>query len=537
LSVAYVDYPALADIAVRKFSSSTGAAVPGATYDLYVELPGPPTPAPTPPSDAEIFANYRFEQRGVTDQTGHLTFTVRQGYVWCVHEVSAPPGYVLDPGLHCTGSVSTPHAAIELAEVPSLVTITVHKFTVDDPSAGVPHALYALFVKDPFPTGYEPAPAPSNLAVPAGHQLWAIGETNAQGQLAFTVPSGHSWCVQELRAPPGYGLDPALHCTGAGDREHAGRGADHCRGRILGLHRTEPRQLVPRRRAARERRVAAVDQSRTTRRQASAPLLTTLRDVARRNPLERLPQAVAEAVVAKIVEALDVDSIVKRIDVDDIVKRMDVNDIVDRVDVNALMDRVDVDALVARVDVDAIAERIDVDALAERLDVDRLVERTELGTILARSTTGILGEFLNLLRRQAVSLDDLADRVSRWRSRFGEPTSPSPALENPKDSRQGHYAGAISRLLAIVADSFFAWWLFLLAVAATQATASIVLRHAPNLFRHSWLTVGVAIPFFFIYFSWQWLRWANVGNGRCRPAGRHRVGWAPRRDSEPCDGL
>ncbi len=246
--------------------------------------------------------------------------------------------------------------------------------------------------------------------------------------------------------------------------------------------------------------------------------------MARRNPFDRLPQAVAEAVVARIVEALDIDALVKRVDVNDIVERVDVNRLMDRVDVDAVVRRADVDDIVARVNVDdivarvdvnAIADRLDVNAIADRLDIDKLLERTEISSIIARSTSGVLTEFLDLLRRQAVSLDDLIDRITRFRKRFlNSPLGPSSFAATAsaprgtamtmEENRQGHFAGAASRLLAIGIDAFAGWGIFLLMVGATQATISLFLSSPPDLFHHHWLTAAFAIPYFFFYFYFQW---------------------------------
>ncbi|MCX6513189.1 MAG: hypothetical protein NT160_09125 [Actinobacteria bacterium] len=119
--------------------------------------------------------------------------------------------------------------------------------------------------------------------------------------------------------------------------------------------------------------------------------------------VDRLAQAIAERLVALIVDSLDVDAIVKRIDVDDIVRR---------------------------IDVDAIVQRIDVDAIAQRIDVDAIVENTELSSIISRSTTGVLTEFLNLLRSQIIRIDDsfesLLAAVTGREHRPLQPDSPSP---------------------------------------------------------------------------------------------------------------
>lgn len=124
-------------------------------------------------------------------------------------------------------------------------------------------------------------------------------------------------------------------------------------------------------------------------------------------PSERLAQAIAERVVALVVDSLDVDGIVKRIDVNDIVERMDV------------------DALVKRIDVADIARRIDVNDIAQRIDVDQLVDNTELASIISRSTTGLFTEFLNLLRNQVIRIDDAVERVAVTITRRRRPASPA----------------------------------------------------------------------------------------------------------------
>ena len=49
--------------------------------------------------------------------------------------------------------------------------------------------------------------------MPAGSELFAIGTTDGAGRLSFQIPVGHAWCLEELAAPPGYVIDPGLHCT------------------------------------------------------------------------------------------------------------------------------------------------------------------------------------------------------------------------------------------------------------------------------------------------------------------------------------
>jgi hypothetical protein len=122
--------------------------------------------------------------------------------------------------------------------------------------------------------------------------------------------------------------------------------------------------------------------------------------------VEQLAQAVAERVVAIVMDAIDIDALLERIDVDAVVSR---------VDVDKLIDRVDVEKLIERVDVQKIIERVDVEAVIERVDIDALMEKTELGGIIARSTTGVASEVLDVIRAQGVGLDDF---FARWVNRI-----------------------------------------------------------------------------------------------------------------------
>lgn len=102
---------------------------------------------------------------------------------------------------------------------------------------------------------------------------------------------------------------------------------------------------------------------------------------------ERLAQAVAERVVALVVEALDV---------------------------NALLARIDLDELMSRVDLDAVVERIDVDALVSRIDLERLVARIDLASTMATTASDAADDALAAVRRTARRGDD---RIAGWTSR------------------------------------------------------------------------------------------------------------------------
>jgi predicted RNA-binding Zn ribbon-like protein len=121
---------------------------------------------------------------------------------------------------------------------------------------------------------------------------------------------------------------------------------------------------------------------------------------------EQLAQAVAERVVSIVMDAIDIDALIDRVDVDKLVSR---------VDVDAVVSRVDVEKLIERVDVEKIIDRVDIKAMIERVDIDALVEQTEIGTIIAHSTSGVASEILDVIRAQAVGLDDF---VARWVARI-----------------------------------------------------------------------------------------------------------------------
>jgi hypothetical protein len=131
--------------------------------------------------------------------------------------------------------------------------------------------------------------------------------------------------------------------------------------------------------------------------------------------MEQMTQQLAERIVALVIDAIDIDALLNRVDVEKIIDRVDVDKVVDRVDVDKVVERVDVDRIIERVDVQRIVDRVDVNAIVRNLDIDALVQQTELGAIIARSTTGILTEFLDVIRAQGVGLDDF---LFKWSNRL-----------------------------------------------------------------------------------------------------------------------
>ena len=105
-------------------------------------------------------------------------------------------------------------------------------------------------------------------------------------------------------------------------------------------------------------------------------------------PVDSMAQTVAKRATELVVDSLDIN---------DVLARIDVNKLLNQVDVNQLLDRVDVDRLLARVDVNA------------------LVDRTEIKTVLAKSSTTVFTEGIDLVRSQAVGLDDF---LARWVNRI-----------------------------------------------------------------------------------------------------------------------
>lgn len=195
-----------------------GQGVPGATYDLYVKDPIPISTPPDAPIDAVVEPGMSWYARGTTSQTGHLVFTIPTGHSWCVRELHTPSDFILDPALHCTEELhrgqSDPVHTVAVKEVPRDIVLSAYKFNASKPGIGVPNAVYALFVQGALPDGYEPVPVPAGITVPAAMTFFASATTSARGILRFTLPAGHSWCLQELSVPSNYQLDRGLHCSG-----------------------------------------------------------------------------------------------------------------------------------------------------------------------------------------------------------------------------------------------------------------------------------------------------------------------------------
>jgi hypothetical protein len=85
------------------------------------------------------------------------------------------------------------------------------------------------------------------------------------------------------------------------------------------------------------------------------------------------------------------------------------------VDVNTLLDRVDLDAVLDQVDINRLLGRVDLDDVVRRLDVDALIQQTDLGAVIAASSSGAAADVLDVVRSQAVGLDEF---IARWIGRL-----------------------------------------------------------------------------------------------------------------------
>jgi hypothetical protein len=153
------------------------------------------------------------------------------------------------------------------------------------------------------------------------------------------------------------------------------------------------------------------ERARTAGRRLAEPVESVAQHVTR-----RVTEFAAEAVdMNALLDQVDVDRVLRHVDVNALLDRVDVDRILAHVDVNALLDRIDVDRILTRVDMQALLNQVDVNELAERVDVDALLDQTEFRAILSRSSGTVLSEGIDLVRSQAVGLDEF---LARWVSRI-----------------------------------------------------------------------------------------------------------------------
>jgi hypothetical protein len=121
------------------------------------------------------------------------------------------------------------------------------------------------------------------------------------------------------------------------------------------------------------------------------------------------------ALVAAVLDEIDLDQVVARVDLQRIVERIDLNQIAARIDLDEIVERVDVDAIAARIDLDAIVARVDIDAILTRVDLpgltEQVIDEVDLGEIIRESSSTMATETVDALRVQGMRLDGLVSRV------------------------------------------------------------------------------------------------------------------------------
>jgi hypothetical protein len=113
-----------------------------------------------------------------------------------------------------------------------------------------------------------------------------------------------------------------------------------------------------------------------------------------------------------------------------VVSGLDVNALLDRVDLNALLDKVDINQVLDRIDLDRLLARVDFNDIVQHIDFDALVEQTDLGAVIAAASSGAASDALDVVRSQAVGLDEfIAGWMGRLRRRpYSGPPGPPDGL-------------------------------------------------------------------------------------------------------------
>jgi hypothetical protein len=116
-----------------------------------------------------------------------------------------------------------------------------------------------------------------------------------------------------------------------------------------------------------------------------------------------------------------------------VLDEVDLNGVVARVDLDAIAARIDLDAIAARIDLDAIAARIDLNAIVASLDLagltEQVIDEVDLGEIIRESSGSMATETVDALRVQGMRGDQLVSRlVDRVLLRKGERPTGSGAV-------------------------------------------------------------------------------------------------------------
>jgi hypothetical protein len=145
----------------------------------------------------------------------------------------------------------------------------------------------------------------------------------------------------------------------------------------------------------------------------------------------RNQQAAAEAtsrlvgaIVAAVLDEVDLNGVVARVDLDAIAARIDLDAIAARIDLNAIAARIDLNAIVARIDLNAIVASLDLAGLTEQV-----IDEVDLGEIIRESSGSMATETVDALRVQGMRGDQLVSRlVDRVLLRKGERPTGSGAV-------------------------------------------------------------------------------------------------------------
>lgn len=126
--VALPETTALVEVYAHKFNAARPATtIPGATYELVGRGPTPAGwSAPSNPARLPVPQGDWYVGTATTGRDGYASWTVPAGHSWCLHEVSAPAGYRLDTGWHCTSVVTT-------ATSPRRATVALPEIAVPGP--------------------------------------------------------------------------------------------------------------------------------------------------------------------------------------------------------------------------------------------------------------------------------------------------------------------------------------------------------------------------------------------------------------------
>jgi hypothetical protein len=150
-----------------------------------------------------------------------------------------------------------------------------------------------------------------------------------------------------------------------------------------------------------------------------------------------LDQVMARVDLDQVVARIDLDRIVGRIDLNQIAARIELDEIVDRIDVDAIAKRIDLDTIVRRIDLDAIVARVDIEAVLARVDLpgltEQVIDEVDLGEIIRESSSTMATETVDALRAQGMRVDGLVSRiVDRILQRDGQrETGPLPEEQRP----------------------------------------------------------------------------------------------------------